>query len=349
MKRSFYFLSLLSIVLVVWECYETMFADHPEEIRTSASLSDIAQKVRAIPLQFNGNIPAGDLRNIRIHDNNLFLISRNTLYRFDASGRFVCRITDPRTVSVASFLVDEKNQQLIVLANENAAFYYTFDGKITGYRTLAGNNSGLLRIRTAEICNNNIYTAEERIGIDPATGRNFMEIKLVKYDTAFNEIENFCLLPADLPGKPLLQSFSDIEIGVESAGEEIYASSAPLSPQDLLADSLTMDGYRHRAGRRSLPVYPLRIGKRFYISSYSSSSSGKSDYIYCFDRATSRSWLVNGIEDDFYRTGTVNHLEVMDKYSRTYCFHKSGEEVRKSFPEYADVKSPVVFVVSLLS
>ena len=50
---------------------------------------------------------------------------------------------------------------------------------------------------------------------------------------------------------------------------------------------------------------------------------------------------------DLKTTFTIPELQAMDLYNQSYCFCKSGQEIKKAFPEYANEKSPVLFIVKL--
>ena len=349
MKRGFVFLMLLFAAFIGWEGYEALIGGGRLESLTYGSLSDIAEEVKAIPLQAAGKQKLEHIRNVRTDGNDLFLVSGHILYHFDVSGKFLGQITDLAAISVATYVIDQPNRRLIVLGNANSVHYYSYEGILTGQMYLDGH--ALHSLEAVEMFGGYIWAAGFNEWTDPVTRQEYAGKQLVKYDTSFRKLESYQLASADLPGKPVLPSFMGLGIGVDESTGWVYACASPLAPDYLLRDSLALVERKRtgspfadrQAGVKS--IYPMRFGKRFWIAS--SMEAGLQSYIFCFDSDSSRSWLVESLDDNFFRTGAVSRLQPVDVYNRSYYFCKSGETLKESFPGQTVSGNPVVFIVQL--
>ncbi|MDR2118547.1 MAG: 6-bladed beta-propeller [Tannerellaceae bacterium] len=348
MKRSFLLLLIALAALYAKVGYDLRTADASLVSAPRGVLSDIAEKVTAIPLQSADGYPVEKPKSIRRDGNNLFLISGNILYRYDISGRFICRVTHPALIRVAEYVIDPLRKQLIVLGNTDDIHYYTFEGRLTAKRK-PETSLPHRRMQAVVMYRDCIWTAEERLRFDSLTQEWYVEQHLVKYDTSFHEIEANRFVAADLPGKPVIPFSGNMDIAVAEYSGLVYACAPSLQPDDLLRDSFWLKSGHIFPGRfpgDGRPyVYPLRFGPRFWLASYSHPADASQRYTFCFDSTTHRSWQLNdGFEDDFHHTGFIPEWQAMDIYSRTYCFSRLGKEVNStSFPGV----QAVVFIVEL--
>ena len=131
MKKGFLVLLFFVLAISGWYGYERWQKEQQTAEHLTGSLSDIAEEVVAIPLQQPaGAAPITTARDIRKDGNDLFLISRNTLYHFDRQGKFISQVTQPEDIQVAGYVLDALRRQVIVLGNENDIHYYTYEGKL---------------------------------------------------------------------------------------------------------------------------------------------------------------------------------------------------------------------------
>ena len=130
MRKRTCLLVAIFISICIWNGLERLISSGKGEIYRNGELSEIAKDVVAIPLESIAGPPIKDVRDLYKEGDNLFLISRDILYRFNRKGEFICRITNPKEIRVAGYMVDEVKQQLIVLGNVNDIYYYTFDGQL---------------------------------------------------------------------------------------------------------------------------------------------------------------------------------------------------------------------------
>jgi hypothetical protein len=350
MKRLFLCLMYMLAILYGKQAYMLWSDDVPFDSSSSGSLSDIAEEVVAVPLQSTGGPQIKKATNIRQEDKDLFLISHQTLYRFDRSGNFICRITDPAVIDVAEYMIDTLRSQLIVLGNVDEVHYYSFDGKLIAKKQLKTDSSDY-RVQAIAMHQGFIWAAEESVRTDSATRQMYIEKQLVKYDSSFQQIETHKLVAADLPNRTMNSFFMNLALGVVEDTGMLYASSSPVIPTHLLRDSLLLKHHQMTGGLfgevGAVPVFPLHFGSRFWLSSYADTDPSQS-YVFCFDKNTNKSWLLkDGFCDNFYHTGFISDLHSMDIYNRSYCFTQSGEAVKQSFPLRTPADNPIVFIVKL--
>jgi hypothetical protein len=195
-----------------------------------------------------------------------------------------------------------------------------------------------------------IWTVEERMRFDALAQEWRIEEQLVKYDPSFREIESQRLLAADLTERPIIPLGGKMDLAVEEDTGLVYAYSSSLQEGDaLLRDSLLLESRQRSSalfpnGGNEALAFPLRFGRRFWFASSFDAVDVSQNYLFCFDRATHRSWqLKSGFNDDFYHTGPITEWQAMDMYSRTYCFFGSDEEGEQG----ALPGAPILFIVEL--
>jgi hypothetical protein len=346
MKRTFLLLLMTLVALYAKVAYEVWTEDAYLTSSPKGYLSDIAQSVTAIPLQSAGKCEIEKTRSIRKEGNNLFLVSKDILYRFDTSGQFVCQVTRPDVIRVAAYVIDPLRELLIVLGNADDIHYYTFDGEPAGQKKAATHIGG--RIRAIAMYQDCIWTIEERAGAGSYGQEKYIEQKMVRYDVSFHEMESRRLITVDLPDKPIVPLLGNVNIAVAEDTGTLYAHAAPSLPERLLRDSLLLKYKQISSGifpdGDDCTVSPLCFGRRFWLASLYDPDDASRTYAFCFDRETNRSWQVEGgFEDDFYNTGLIPEWQAMDVFSRAYSFCKSGEAVKHIAPS----GEPVVFIVEL--
>ncbi|MDR3140991.1 MAG: 6-bladed beta-propeller [Tannerellaceae bacterium] len=327
MKRAFLALTLFMIALYGRLGYELFTDDLLLKSSFQGSLSDIAETVTAIPLQPAAGEAISDINCLRQEKDNLFLVSNRSLYRFHASGAFICRITNPEVIQVAGYVIDQAAQRLIVLGNEDDIHYYSFTGELLDRKKITGDE--FHRIHSILMHDNYIWTTEENVRFDLSTGQFRVEQQAVKYDSSFQKIEAYELSPADLPHKPFCSSFLQLELAIAADTGQAYAYSPPFTPGYLLQDSLLLRRRQLTPGQAAdaggVSVYPLRFGGRYWLSCYHNPAAPAQGYTFCFDRDSGKSWqIAGGFDDDFYHTGRVSNLQALDACGNSYYYSQPG-------------------------
>jgi hypothetical protein len=327
MKRAFLVLTLFMIALYGRLGYELFTDDCLLESSLSGSLSDIAETVTAVSLQPPGGEPINAINGLRQEKDNFFLVSNHSLYCFHTSGRFICRITNPEVIQVAGYVIDPRAKQLIVLGNKDDIHYYSFTGELLDKKKITGD--AFHRIHSIVMHDNYIWTTEENVYFDSSAKQLCIEKQAVKYDSSFQKVEAYKLSAVDLTDKPFSSSFLQMELAIAEETGSVYAYSPPFTPAHLLQDSLLLrrrqltPGHSLYAG--DVSVYPLRFGRRYWLSFYHNPANPAQDYTFCFDRDSSKSWQVaGGFNDDFCHTGRVSNLQALDAYGNFYYYYKPG-------------------------
>lgn len=355
MKRTCQTLLILFVLLCAKQGYDVFFKETPLEKQFSGSLSDISEEVIAIPLKTAPGHSIEKARNIRQEGKNFFLISQKTIYRFNREGEFICRVTDPEEIQVAGYVVNPARQELIVLGNTDDIYYYSYDGKILDKKKLKCDLPDR-KIFSASLYQNHIWSIEEKAHrADTAPETSCLEREVVKYDTSFRKIETRTLAFADLGRADYIPSCFAPQLSVKKDTGELYAYEPSTRPDELIRDTLYLRSKQKEAGskpvgKNTVSLFPLRFGKRMWIATYTNQAHSKDNYTFCYDTLKNRYWQVEGgLKDNFYRTGTISGLEAMDLFADTYCFCKSGEEIKKAFPQEARSGNSVLFIVKLKS
>lgn len=352
MKRTCILLLLLMLVTYIREGYELIADNAPVTCALTGTLSDVADEVIAIPLETNTRCLLSHARQIKRDGNDLFLLSKRQLYHFDCSGKFINQITHceqayKNNLLVSDYVIDPVQKQLIVMDDEQNAHYYTYKGDFLGKINLSENRPWNSLIKLSYY-NRHIYaTANRLVQKEGSDNRQCLEQWLYQFDTAFNEVESHKLTTAQL-GRFTLGRELAPEVAV--ANKRVYVQSPSLQPDQLLRDTLYLLG-RNKLDITddSYSILPLRISNRFLVSTYYNANAADKNYTFCFDRQENKAYNVQGgLEDDFYETGQIPELQAMDVHSNLYCYYKTGEEVKKAFPDRKENDNPVLFIVKLI-
>lgn len=351
MKRTFSILLALFVIVYAKQVYDIYTTDYFLRSHTSGALSDIADEVIAIPLEAGNEQRIETAKNVRQVGNDLFLISNETLYRFTREGKFVCQITDPEEICVAGYVVNQALQELIVLGNTDDIFYFTYDGNIREKKKMKSDLPNH-RLESFAMFGDKIWTVEEGAYLDEDTLDVTIQKRVVTYDTAFQVLESRVLIPANL-GRNQFMIPCQSRLLVDQDSGMVYAYSPEVLPDNLLQDTAFLSTTRKKQmsdsyAQQAVSLFPLQFGNRFWISSYFNQADEQDDYLYCYDNVSKQSWQVSGgLKDNFYQTGSVLQLEAMDAFCGSFSFCKSGEEVKKAFPNRKAHDNAVVFIVKL--
>jgi hypothetical protein len=319
------------------------------ELEVTDSLSEISQKITAIPLETNLKCQLSDLKQVKQANFDIFIWSGNDIYRFNRQGRFINRITGNNHNRICKFAIHPDNQHVIVLDSLNLAHYYSFDGNMLFTEDAEAGLPGQT-ILDIVYHNNYLWAVTENIAVD-----RYVEKWLYKMDLSFRPLEGTRLATVDL-GRLYLESSFTSELYV--ADQKVYVYSPFSFKETLLQDTLYLISSGQLSQKQlfpypeignDFPAYsiPLRLGKRYLLASYQANEAESENYLFCFDRKTNKAFSLNGFNDDFFKTGIVKDLQPLDPYNQEYYFFKSGKEVSLSFPEREENANPILFFVRL--
>lgn len=361
MKRTFVILLAVALMVCARQTYRLFQPEGFGGRHLSGCLSDIADEVTAIPLECPPGDSIGKPYHIRREGRELFLINRQTLYRFGCDGRFVARITDPADIRVAGYVMNPPARQLIVLGNTDDIFYYSFDGRLLDKKKLKSELPDR-RLLSVAFHEGRIWSVEQKpapaadsAGYRGAAKPERLERQVVAYDTSFRKLDAYPLVQADLGRPGYVAGCFAPRLSVAEDTGRMYAYEAAPSADYLLRDTLFLHEKRQKgetaaAGGKAIGLYPLCFGRRLWVSSYANPADPTMNYTFCYDTSTRECWqAAGGLKDNFFRTGAVEQLDAMGLNGETYSFSRSGDALRESFPRLADRGGSVVFIVTLKS
>jgi hypothetical protein len=294
------------------------------KVRTKGVLSDITDKVTAIPLETPDSGAVTHIKRVLKDGDNIFLIGNNRLLHYDISGKFLNRIA--RNVAedddfIANYTLNVEQQQVIVIDNQRNIWTYSYSGNFISKKTLPHKWQ---RISAMEFHEGYLWaTAETYEKMNGANNACQIVNSLYQMDYHMNIVSRNVLKTVDVGREQLLNSGCVTEI---LAGEDgLYAYSSPYSMDYLLEDTL------HIVQQKQLPslhageiygsncIYHVRRGERFFIAGNS--------FTFCYDGKNHTAYRLNdGFKDDFCRTGNVSNLQPADIYGHTYCYFSSRIE-----------------------
>lgn len=345
MKKTCLLLLLFVSLLYIKEGYYIFCDNIPEKSTDKGSLSDVAEEVIAIPLETNSNCRLNHATQIKRDREDLFLVSNCQLYRFDCSGKFRNQVTYNNSFQVADYVIDPVEKQLIVMDNNENVYYIDYNGVLLEKKSLAGINP--LKSPTRMIYHNrHIWmTAQSLSPCKEEPGKQNVDQWLYKFDTMFQLQDARRLTAADL-GRFYIGACSPT---LSVAKGNVYAYSPSIQPEEILADTLYL------ISRNKLSIHedyssilPLCIAGRYLLSTYCEAGEEERNFTFCYDRHEEYAYNVaGGFEDNFYHTGKVPDLQALDVYNNSFCYCRSAEDLKASFPERTAEDNPVLFIVKM--
>lgn len=325
------------------------------KIKTSGNLSDITSKVIPVPLETPGNGVVRQAKRVQRDGNNIFLLDNSRLLHFDISGNFInqpaAEISNNEDICIADYTLDTERHQIILIDSQRNIYKYDYSGNLISKAKIT---HPWHKVTAFTYHNGYLWATAEKL-VNNENDKNSFQIvhSLYQLDADMNEISNQRLYLADV-GRDI--PFSSLCVDKLFADEYgIYAYSSPADMKHLLNDTLHVVQHRNlpmmykKDHDESICVYPVRKGKRHFVSTYHNTTDDC--YTFCFDNTNHTAYmLTDGFKDDFYNTGYVADFQSMDIYNQSYCFLKSGADIAGKFPDRGiNNDNPVLFIVTLNS
>ncbi|MDL2282880.1 hypothetical protein LJC44_07280, partial [Parabacteroides sp. OttesenSCG-928-G06] len=265
MKRAFTLL-FLAVVLIYGK---TWLSVHSFASSLQGVLSDVAEEVRAIPLENAGGNAINNAVQVKQEGSNLFLISDHVLYRYNNNGRFICRITHPAVMEARMYVVDPLRKELIVFGNDHDVHYYDYQGNLLDSKELDRGEEGFRRIYSMNWHNDRLFSIEENTYINPDTQQIDIQKEVVTYDRSMQKIDARPLCAVDL-GRPRNNMYDliDSQLCLDPDTGRLIVYNPASIPDYLPEDTL----YLRRnwetqlavaSANNSVPVVPIRPAGRF--------------------------------------------------------------------------------------
>ncbi len=346
MKKLPLLLFFLAVVSCMHRGKTSSTADESEKID---SLSEISQKITAIPLETNPQCLLSALKQVKQANAYIFIWNGNDIYRFNYQGAFINCVSQSNHYPVRSFAINPDERQVVVLDTLNLVHTYSFEGNLLHTDDAEAYLPGQ-KILDILYHDNFLWAVTETI-----SASNRFEKWLYKLDLSFRLLEGAKIASVDL-GRFYLEDNVNPKLFVSNQHVCVYSPS--FAKEKLLADSL----YIIASGQLSLeklfpylecgnvfPAYsiPFLLGKRYLFASCRTHEFERENYLFCFDRKTNKAFNMNGFRDDFFQTGVVKDLQPFDPANQEFYFCKSGKDVTATFPEREKDANPVLFVVRL--
>ena len=346
MKKLPLLLFFLAVVSCVHRGKTTSSADESEKID---SLSEISQKITAIPLETNPQCLLSELKQVKQANAYIFIWNGNDIYRFSHQGVFINRVTSGNHYPVRAFTINHDNKHVIVLDTLNLVHSYAYDGNLLYTEDAEAFLPGQT-ILDILYHNNYLWAVTENMPAD-----NRFEQWMYKLNLSFRPLEGAQIASVDL-GRFYLAG--NIQPKLFLTGQHVCVYAPFFAKEKLLTDTLYIVSsgqlnqkkiFPYRDNGNDFPAYsiPFMLSKRYLIASCQTHESERENYLFCFDRKTNKAFNMNGLRDDFYQTGIVKDLHPFDQTNQEFYFCKSGKDVTASFPDRKEDANPVLFVVKL--
>lgn len=321
----------------------------PDEVIVSGKLSDIASQIIAVPLETNAQCMLTNTDQIKCDGDDLFILDNHQLYHFNRKGKFLNQLIRKEKgsipIAIHDYVIDPIKKQLIILDKKQTIHYYTYNGNLLAKKILT-ENIPWKKIFKLSYFNKHIWATTENLEISSEdTYIKVYEKWLYKLDTSFAIISGVRLQNVDL-GRFYINGDFSPELYV--ANNKVYVHSPSLQGNQLLRDSLYLINTNQLNPQYPVHILPVRIHKRFLISSYQDSCTQKQNYLFCYDQMKRKSFNIKeGFQDNFYQTGQVSELKALDVYNEELWYCKSSKDVQQLFPKRKISDNPIIFIVKL--
>lgn len=353
MKRAFTYISILLLILYAQYGYEVYLKSlSPAEIK--GVLSEITNEITAIPLQPAGNHKITHPHGIRQQGEYLFLLSNNTLYQYTTKGTFVRRITHPGQTSVTAYAINPAQQELVVLDENQQLLYYSMQGELKEQRKLHSSLNDA-QITSFTLLNEHLCLIEEGIDRSSTSEGAVIKQQLVCYDRNLNHKYEQPITNASIGREQWMFTGLKNTLYADPDSGLAYVYRPDINTNYLLRDTLYLRDHWQQLlanahKEKTIPAFPLHVGQRFWISSFTDSRADAGTYTFCYDTKRNCHWqMEGGFSDDYFHTGAVTLMEPIDSYGQQYAFARSGDLLKASFPQEAAADTTVVFIFSLLA
>ena len=357
MKKVGFLLIAIILLTYGYQGYKVieLYANDVVKIKSSAKLSDITEKVLSVPLDTPDTGVVRHVKRVRKDGDNLFILSDNRLLHFDMQGKFINRITgesnQENDIRIIDYVLNTDNHQALVIDSECNISTFDYNGRLISNVRI---DKPWHRITAFAFHDGCLWVTAESLTVNYDNPESYrIEHKLYQLDLNMNEIYSIALRTSGIKKNTIFNSLWVDELLADEQG--VYAYATVADSKYLLEDTL------HIAQQKKIPllykeaqygmacIYPVRKGKRYYLSTKDSRLVGDGGLTFCYDDKTLTAYMLSdGFKDDFYHTGKVSDLQPMDMYNDFYCFLKSGKDIARKFPERAKSDdAPVLFIFEL--
>jgi len=356
MKKGGLLLLLILILVYGYQAYQVVdsYKNDVLKIKRAGKLTAITEQVIPVPLEIPDSGAVKQVTRVRRDGDSLFMISDNRLLQFNMKGQFINQIAgdidEENGRFIVEYVLNTHDHQVLVVDSERNINTFDYDGRLISSIRI---DKPWLKISALTFHNGFLWATAETLTANKENPELFhIEHNLYQLDLNLNELFSHPLRIAGYNKNKIFNGLCVDELLVDEQG--VYAYFPLSDPDKMLNDTL------HIAQQKKMPflypnvpygmacIYPVRTGKRYYLSTNYDPVADKS-YTFCYDDSKQTAYmLTNGFTDDFYKTGQIADLQPMDIYNDYYCYLKSGQALAKTFPERAKNSDlPVLFILKL--
>jgi hypothetical protein len=329
-------------------------------------ISEIAEKVTAIPLETNPDCLLGGVYSLRKTDSLLFILSGGEIFLFDITGKFIKKIIHrgrgPGEMPfVRDFDLNEGDREVVAIGSGNYILHCKYDGTVVRQLQYKHPNYTIMAF---SIFAGRIWVIAWGKASKENGGYN---ICLLTLDQQWQTLDSTSLYKPDLP-------FNSMGFGhnyFSVTGEEFFVNVPSLTidrarrdtlyridPDLQLVPVLRLDfgysNYRVSSSREEYG-YPLdfeaiRINQRFLIVPYYVRRERVfTFYTFCYDFHTKRKYnLEEGFNDNLHNTGYDTYIQPVDVHHNECYFSRETDELPADYlPKRSESDNPVLFIITL--
>ena len=121
-----------------------------------------------------------------------------------------------------------------------------------------------------------------------------IEKQIVEYDSSFHKLQSHTIRPVDLERSACPIGCLAPEVAVEPGSGTVYAYAPPINPGTyygtlyILSKKRQSQTLENLAGKNTLPLLPIRMGSRFWVSTYYNAEDESRNYTFCYDTEKGR-------------------------------------------------------------
>jgi len=301
-------LLLLAFILLIYgyQGFKVVYIYTNDElkIKTAGKLSEITENVVAVALDKPDSGVVRNIKHVRKDGDNLFMLSNNRLLHFNMQGKFINQIASEMNEAnekiIVEYVLNTDNHQALVIDSERNISAYDYSGQLVSQTQI----SHPWKRITAIACHSGyLWVTAETLTQDMDNPDAFLiNHNLYQMDLNMNEIRSQTLRTANAGRKTMFNLLYVDELLADDAG--VYAFSPIEDANQLLTDTLYFAlqkrvPFLNRENEGMACIYPIRKGKRFYISTKNNRYPVDS-FTFCYDEVQNKAYmLADGFKDDF--------------------------------------------------
>ena len=299
-------------------------------------LSDIAQEVKRIELEFSEESSFGRVRRLQVYNDSIFVLGlHDNLLVFDNKGKYsrqIGRQWKSRSLgsNFSDFSIDEADGALYLSTSNNDILKFDNQNRVFSISGVRPARAGIYSIDGQLIVFSYQFLEKTDLGL-----RNQTEMFICSPETG--SIDSL-IVTRSYP-KMSMFSFMTTYDFVSRVADDTYVYVPVLDPETIVRDTVyrfhdnkllpalklkfSNDGELNGSGLKAVELKKIWLAGDFVFAEY---TYKRENYIYCYDFRTEKGVNTNqGIRDDIFRCGTVE-IRPLGNGMFYYTHQKEGTE-----------------------